>query len=203
MHFVDIQFEGRRAFRIPHPDDVVRSQRQLAETGTFDEGIYTFASGRKRDAYEAILENLTGKPGGIPAEPARQLRGHANGAYPWVKTRNDGIVQRHLGYFFECGPNLKMLSLKSGSSLAPGEPTVIAHCSSVGQRLVRRSGLRCVFLFRLSGCDALRGDESHEGTASSGTRLDRSLAAAFLSSSFEHWTAFEVERPVFRRGQEH
>ena len=122
MHFVDIQFEGPSGIPYPHPDDVVRSQRQLAETGKFEEGIYTFASGRKRDAYEAILENLTGKPVEYPPSRLDNYVVMRTASYPWVNTGKDGISQRHLGYFFECGPNLKMLSLKAGSSLAPGEP---------------------------------------------------------------------------------
>ena len=122
MHFVDIQFEGPSGIPYPHPDDVVRSQRQLAETGKFEEGIYTFASGRKRDAYEAILENLTGKPVEYPPSRLDNYVVMRTGSYPWVKTGRDGISQRHLGYFFECGPNLKMLSLKAGSKLEPGEP---------------------------------------------------------------------------------
>lgn len=122
MHFVDIQFEGPSGIPYPHPDDVVRSQRQLAEAGKFEEGIYTFANGRKRDAYEAILENLTGKPVEYPPSRLDSYVVMRTGSYPWVKTRREGIAQRHLGYFFECGPNIKMLSMRSGAALAAGEP---------------------------------------------------------------------------------
>jgi hypothetical protein len=122
MHFVDIQFEGPSGIPYPHPDDVVRSQRQLAETGKFEEGIYTFPNGRKRDAYEAILENLTGKPVEYPPSRLDTYVVMRTGSYPWVPTGREGIAQRHLGYFFECGPNVKMLSLKAGASLAAGRP---------------------------------------------------------------------------------
>ena len=43
-------------------------------------------------------------------------------SYPWVPTDKAGVSQRHLGYFFECGPNLKMFSLKAGASLPAGRP---------------------------------------------------------------------------------
>jgi len=122
MHFVDIQFEGPSGIPYPHPDEVVRSQRQLAETGKFEEGIYTFANGRKRDAYEAILENLTGNPVEYPPSRLDTYVVMRTGSYPWIATGKSGISQRHLGYFFECGPNLKMLSLKAGASLAAAEP---------------------------------------------------------------------------------
>ncbi len=122
MHFVDMQFEGPSGIPYPHPDDVVRSQRQLAEAGKFEEGIYTFANGRKRDAYEAILENLTGKPVEYPPSRLEDYVVMRTGSYPWIATGRSGVSQRHLGYFFECGPNLKMLSLQAGSSLPAGEP---------------------------------------------------------------------------------
>ena len=122
MHFVDMQFEGPSGIPYPHPDDVVRSQRQLAQTGKFEEGIYTFANGRKRDAYEAILENLTGKVVEYPPSRLDNYVVMRTGSYPWLATDKAGVSQRHLGYFFECGPNLKMFSLKAGAALPAGRP---------------------------------------------------------------------------------
>src|SRR5206468_5254188 len=96
--------------------------RQLAETGKFEEGIYTFANGRKRDAYEAILENLTGKPVEYPPSRLDDYVVMRTRSYPWIPSAHEGVAQRHLGYFFECGPNLKMLSLKAGASLPASQP---------------------------------------------------------------------------------
>ena len=123
MHFVDMQFEGPSGIPYPHPDDVVRAQRELAEIGKFDEGVYTYESGRKRDAYEAILERLMGKPVEYPPSRLDSYVVMRTGSYPWVPhARIDGLSQRHLGYFFECGPNVKMLSLKKGATLPAGQP---------------------------------------------------------------------------------
>lgn len=123
MHFVDIQFEGPSGIPYPHPDDVVKSQRDLATSGTFEEGIYTFANGRKRDAYEAILENLIGKKVEYPPSRLDSFVVMRTDSYPWVDhARLPGVCQRHLGYFFECGPNIKMLSLKAGACVPAGQP---------------------------------------------------------------------------------
>ena len=62
MHFVDMQFMGPSGIPYPEPEPVVEAQRALAKEGVFSEGVYTDPDGHKRDAYEAILERLTGKP---------------------------------------------------------------------------------------------------------------------------------------------
>ncbi|MEI7784855.1 MAG: hypothetical protein WCK08_10760 [Betaproteobacteria bacterium] len=123
MHFVDMQFEGPSGIPYPHPDAVVASQRALATTGKFEEGIYTFADGHKRDAYEAILEHLTGQPVKYPPSRLDSYVVMRTASYPWVPMdRFAGITQRHLGYFFECGPNVKMFSMKAGATLPAGAP---------------------------------------------------------------------------------
>ena len=44
-------------------------------------------------------------------------------SYPWVPVAGHaGVAQRHLGYFFECGPNVKMLQIKAGSKLPAYTP---------------------------------------------------------------------------------
>ncbi|MES2977723.1 MAG: hypothetical protein V4731_04810 [Pseudomonadota bacterium] len=123
MHFVDIQFEGPSGIPYPHPDAVVDAQRALTKKGTFEEGIYTFANGRKRDAYEAILEELTGEPVKYPPSRLDNYVVMRSNAYPWVPVKGlEGVSQRQLGYFFECGPNIKMFSIKAGSKLPAVTP---------------------------------------------------------------------------------
>lgn len=123
MHFVDIQFEGPSGIPYPEPEPVVDAQRELATMGTFEEGIYTYASGRKRDAYEAILEHLTGQPVVYPPSRLDSYVVMRTKSYPWVPVPgHDGLAQRHLGYFFECGPNIKMLSIKAGNRLPAYTP---------------------------------------------------------------------------------
>ena len=95
MHFVDIQFEGPSGIPYPDPEAVINAQRALAKRGTFEEGIYTPESGRKRDAYEAILEELTGEPVNYP--PSRL---------------DTYVVMRH-GHIVEAGRTSDVLSRPS------------------------------------------------------------------------------------------
>lgn len=118
MHFVDMQFEGPSGIPYPHPDIVVEAQRALAKRGKFEEGVYTYESGRKRDAYEAILEEITGAPVQYPASRLDTYVVMRSGSFPWIDVAGlPGVQQRQLGYYFECGPNIKMLSLRAGASL--------------------------------------------------------------------------------------
>ena len=118
LHFVDIQLEGPSGIPYPEPDEVVDAQRALAETGKFEEGIYTFANGRKRDAYEAILEQLTGQRIEYPPARLTDYVVMRSKAYPWLAHPSlAGVRQKHLGYFFENGPNLKLVSIDAGHAL--------------------------------------------------------------------------------------
>lgn len=123
MHFIDIQFEGPSGIPYPDPDEVVTAQRALAKTGKFEEGVYTFPDGRNRDAYEAILEKVTGQPVVYPQPRLTSYVVMRSSAYPWVAHRSiPGVSLKHLGYFFETGPNVKMVSLKAGASIPAATP---------------------------------------------------------------------------------
>lgn len=123
LHFADIQFEGPSGIPYPEPDEVVKAQRRLAQTGVFDDGVYTFASGRKRDAYEAILEELTGQKIEYPAPRLNSYVVMHTLGFPWVPHATlPGIAQKHLAFFFETGPNLKMVKIAAGASLPASIP---------------------------------------------------------------------------------
>lgn len=123
MHFIDIQFEGPSGIPYPDPDDVVNAQRELAKTGKFEEGVYTFPDGRNRDAYEAILEKVTGEPVVYPQPRLTSYVVMRSNSYPWIPHRSEpGVSVKHLGYFFETGPNIKLVSLKAGSALPSAKP---------------------------------------------------------------------------------
>lgn len=118
MHFVDMQFEGPSGIPYPHPDVVVDAQRALAKRGTFEEGVYTYETGRKRDAYEAILEEITGEPVKYPPSRLDSYVVMRSNSFPWIPVKGvEKVQQRQLGYFFECGPNIKMLSMAAGATL--------------------------------------------------------------------------------------
>jgi len=120
MHFVDIQFMGPSGIPYPDPDAVVQAQRELATIGLFEEGIYTDPSGRKHDGYAAILERITGRPIEYPKGRLVDYVVMRTSLYPWVDYEGaPGVALKHLGHFFEVGPNIKLASIKAGASL-PG-----------------------------------------------------------------------------------
>lgn len=123
LHFADIQFEGPSGIPYPDPDDVVKAQRELAATGTFAEGVYTFPTGRKRDAYEAILEQITGEKIEYPAARLNSYVVMRTSGFPWLDHRSvEGVKVKHLAYFFETGPNIEMARVEAGASLPAGKP---------------------------------------------------------------------------------
>ena len=123
MHFIDMQFMGHSGIPYPEPDDVVVAQRELAKTGKFEEGIYTFPDGRNRDAYEAILEKLTGQAIEYPTPRLTSYVVMRSASYPWVPhAAIPGLAEKHLGYFFETGPNIKLAQLQAGAKIPAGKP---------------------------------------------------------------------------------
>lgn len=123
LHFVDMQFMGPSGIPYPDPDEVVRAQRALAQRGVFEEGIYTGPDGRKKDAYEVILEEITGQEITYPPSRLTDYVVMRSGAYPSLPHKSlAGVSQKHLGCFFECGPNIKLLSMKEGATIPAGRP---------------------------------------------------------------------------------
>lgn len=123
LHFADIQFEGPSGIPYPEPDEVVEVQRRMAEEGKFEEGVYTFPNGRKRDAYEAILEVLTGSKVEYPQPRLDSYVVLKTPGIPWVPHETlEGVEGKHLAYFFETGPNLKMARIAAGAALPSATP---------------------------------------------------------------------------------
>jgi hypothetical protein len=123
LHFADIQFEGPSGIPYPDPDEVVQAQRKLAEICKFEDGVYTFPTGRKRDAYEAILEQVTGTPVTYPKGRLNNYVVMRSSGYPWLGHKSfQGLETKHLAYFFESGPNIKMAKIGTGASLPQGRP---------------------------------------------------------------------------------
>ncbi len=123
LHFADIQFEGPSGIPYPEPDIVVDAQRELAREGTFEEGVYTFPNGRKRDAYEAILEKITGERIEYPKPRLNSYVVMKTEGIPWKAHASlSGVSTKHLAFFFETGPNLKMAKLSPGAELPKSVP---------------------------------------------------------------------------------
>ena len=123
LHFADIQFEGPSGIPYPEPDEVVDAQRSMAREGQFEEGVYTFPDGRKRDAYEAILEVITGEKIAYPKPRLDSYVVLKTAGIPWKRHASlDGIELKHLAYFFETGPNLEVVRIAKGAALPGATP---------------------------------------------------------------------------------
>ena len=123
LHFADIQFEGQSGIPYPDPDVVVNAQRKLAEAGKFEEGVYTFPNGRKRDAYEAILEEITGERIEYPTPRLNSYVVLRSNGMPWEKhAALEGVEVKDMAYFFSVGPNIKLAKLQDGTSLPQATP---------------------------------------------------------------------------------
>lgn len=115
LHYVDMQFEAQSGIPYPEPDEVVRARTELSEVGEFNEGIYKGPDGTTSDAYEAILEHMTGGKVDYPKPRINSYVAMHAQAYPWVSSPDDPeVLVRHLGSFFETGPNIKMYKVPSG-----------------------------------------------------------------------------------------
>jgi hypothetical protein len=118
-----MQFQGpsRRPFfqRL----QVQKGELELRELGgTFDDkGLFIWPNGRKQDSAEAIREHLGSQPISYPkARYDEYVVMHSN-EYPWIPLDGvSGVAVKHLGYFNELGPNIKLVQLDAGASTQPG-----------------------------------------------------------------------------------
>ncbi len=123
LHFADIQFEGPSGIPYPEPEEVVDAQRKMAQEGVFEEGVYTFPNGRKRDAYEAILEVITGQKIEYPKPRMNSYTVLRSSGIPWhAHSELEGVEAKDLAYFFETGPNIKMARIEKGKALPGATP---------------------------------------------------------------------------------
>ena len=116
-----VQFPGPTRIPFPHPADSSRARAELAKIGKFEAGLYTWPDGRKQDGHEAATEYLQGHEISYPAPRYPEHVAMRSQAYPWVPLENiPGVSVKHLGYFNETGPNVKLLKLEPGACTPEG-----------------------------------------------------------------------------------
>ncbi len=106
-------------------DQLVPASMALVEAtgGEFDKsrgGQFVHPDGRVQDGHQAIVEFIIGKP--LQFAPPRydDIVSMHTTEYPSVEVEGaPGVRVKHLGYFNEVGPNLKVLELDAGASLPP------------------------------------------------------------------------------------
>jgi len=121
VQLVDIQFTGPSGIPYLDQDALARARKEMAEVGSFDDGIYTDPAGRKQDSYVALTEHITGKPVEYPPARYEDYVVVRSNEFPWVPSAvNDGVEVRHLGTFNEIGPDAKLLKIAAGAELPAG-----------------------------------------------------------------------------------
>jgi hypothetical protein len=118
-----LQWGGPSGVYYPSGDEQGAAKRELDGLGEFRDGVYFPQSGKPRDGFEAILEHITGAP--VAYAPARydapiRMRTSAYAAVPDPADARIGVQQ--LARFNECGPEIEMLTLATGATLAASTP---------------------------------------------------------------------------------
>ena len=98
------------------------AQQKLAEIGRLEKGIFVWPDGRKQDSAEAIREYVFGRE----IEYPKPRYDH----YVIMHTKNytfeplekaPGVWIKHLGYFNEIGPNIKIIKIDAGATTPAGK----------------------------------------------------------------------------------
>ena len=96
-------------------------QELLAMGGKFEKGLFIWPNGRKQDSAEAIREHLAGAKMDYPTPRYDDYIVMHSHEYPWQPLDGvSGVAVKHLGYFNEVGPNIKMVRINTGASTRPG-----------------------------------------------------------------------------------
>ena len=148
-----LQFGGASGQGFIGPDRLEVARRELAETGSFERGVYaTEVDGRRsnRDAYEAVWEHVKGAPPTY-VEPAYKapiiMRPKA---LRWKATDRAGVERKEIGIFPHRG------LIVSGARLAAGATLKFAPSASwhflivlCGRGELDGDGLRTLSVVRL------------------------------------------------------
>jgi hypothetical protein len=117
---IALQFPGPTGIPYPSPEDQRRAVRELSKAGTFEKGVFK-RDGKNQDSFEAMLEFLTGRPVEYPKPRSPQMVPLHTAHYRWVPLDGvPGVSVKHLAYFNEVGPNIKLVKLEPGASTPPG-----------------------------------------------------------------------------------
>jgi hypothetical protein len=120
---ISLHFPGPSGFPTPVWTEVMAAQQEMREkeVGKFDHGLFIWPDGKKQDGFEAVQEYIIGEKLKYP-QPRYQnyvIMRHSN--YSWVPLEGaPGVSVKHLGYFNETGPNIKMVRMDKGATTPGG-----------------------------------------------------------------------------------
>jgi len=121
-------FPGPSGLKTPVVPEVLRAQKEMPEKGLgrFEKGIFVWADGRKQDSFEAIHEYLTGGKVQYPEARYHDYVIMRQGKFPWVPLDDvAGVKVRHLGFFNERGPNIKIVKMDPKSETPAGKASFL------------------------------------------------------------------------------
>jgi hypothetical protein len=118
---IAVQFSGPSGIPYPHPPELAAAIRELASRGSFEKGVYKPAGGRPEEAFNAVMRHLTGHDLRYPEPRYDDIVGMHAANYRWLPLpQAPGASVKHLGYFNEAGPNIKLLQLERGAETPAG-----------------------------------------------------------------------------------
>jgi hypothetical protein len=126
---VTMQFMGPSRIPYHHIDDINQAQEDIKNHGRFEGGAFRWDDGHNQDSYEAVITHLTGEKPVYPEPRYNHFIAMHSDAFPWCPYGNgvEGVWVRHLAYFNEIGPNIKMLKIDPGAAT----PAAEAVCEQV------------------------------------------------------------------------
>ena len=119
-HF-NMQYQGIAGLPYYPPTAFGPARAALREQGHFDHGVFIWNDGRKQDAFEALLEQTTGKPVEYPAPPFDDYAVVRSANVAWRASGVPGIDIKHLGHFTEVGPHLQVVRMQPGTRTPAGQ----------------------------------------------------------------------------------
>jgi hypothetical protein len=117
-----MQFQGPSQGPFFQRTEVQKGDEQLlALGGRFEKGLFIWPDGRKQDSAEAIREHLAGTKMLYPKPRYDDYVVMHSQRYAWQPLHGvAGVAVKHLGYFNECGPNIKLVQIDAGASTPGG-----------------------------------------------------------------------------------
>jgi hypothetical protein len=104
------------------------AQQKLAEIGKLEKGLFVWPDGRKQDSAEAIREYVFGHEIDYPEPRYNTYVVMHTERYQFEPLEKvPGVWVKHLGYFNEIGPNIKLVKIDAGAYTPEG----LAPCQQV------------------------------------------------------------------------
>ncbi len=116
-----LQFEGTSGMPYYSGTDFEQAKARLEKHGRFDQGIYVPDTGRRQDAWEAMLEEHTGEPATYPEPAVDNYVVVHTGRLRWHDVPGSpGVQRKYVGHFSDAGPHVTLLRMSAGARTEPG-----------------------------------------------------------------------------------